>query len=638
MKLQANLIILLRLLLATLFFAAACGLAWLHPRWPIQQLIGCVVFATIGWARPWWFAALFPILWVAADAYPWTGQLLLREYDSLLLANVAGVLLERRAASGECREKIKFSWSFVVALVVLTVAVTVATTRGWRTLPSSEWGDQLSVYFAQQNSLRVAKGYAWGILYAVLLMWQSRVPGRGLELRRLFALGGTIGVAYVAGGVAVERWLYQSLWDFSEVYRATGPIWTMHIGDQHVDAVLVMGLPLIWYRSGTSLGTLASGWGLMFRLSLTSLVLYAAVATMSRGTLAAVGAEVLIAACVLVRQNGRKDRPEPEIKPERARLVGALVFAGMVATGLGIVLYDSPALKSRFMQSGTDWQIRANHWRTIVAASASSPTTLLVGHGSGTIPTFLAGKAGRAIPPVQWLPTGDGGTFVLRTGWPLYLERSLGTREPLTLSGRVDGKVSSLAVIRCYKMFLQSYEHSVQGIDSSPQSSGFSVTLSAPEIDAGQPWQRGWRMQTLSLFASGPRTADLLAAPVERVELSDLRLEPANKAVVDRQSNSSPWFFTCDDHLVWRAKNMWIHTLYEQGLLGVLALGTVCYFGWAGTGRTTGMPVNESDDWNRSVWGVALVGFAIVGTFATLLDTPWITAWAIALLVNRRAV
>jgi hypothetical protein len=87
---------------------------------------------------------------------------------------------------------------------------------------------------------------------------------------------------------------------------------------------------------------------------------------------------------------------------------------------------------------------------------------------------------------------------------------------------------------------------------------------------------------------------------------------------------SYPWIFTCDDHLVWRAKNFLVHAYYEQGLLGVaawicLVLGSV----------SCGVRFIGSTKFDQQViaWlGLSVLGFVIVGMFGTLIDTPWISA------------
>jgi hypothetical protein len=66
-----------------------------------------------------------------------------------------------------------------------------------------------------------------------------------------------------------------------------------------------------------------------------------------------------------------------------------------------------------------------------------------------------------------------------------------------------------------------------------------------------------------------------------------------------------------------------VHLISEHGLLGLLA-----FSGWfaaivmrVGRNRETGM-----GSWVFSLGCVAMIGFGIVASFGTLIDTPWITA------------
>lgn len=692
MNVKTRLLIFVKVTIAALSLAAACSLAWLHPRWPIEQLIGCVIFVAIGWARPCWFAVLFPATWLIADAYPWTGQLLVQEYDSLLLANVAGTLIGRKGqvASDERREESGgVGWPFVVALMVLAVAVLASAVSGWRALPASEWGDQLSVYFTQQNSLRVAKGYTWGILYAMLVVWQSGLPGRARELGRLFALGGSIGVVYVAASVLVERWLYQSVGDFSQVYRATGTVWTMHIGDQHVDAILVMGLPLLWYRGGRgdreNLGPRGlpivingesstvgptprtrrrwwlTGIAISTRFALTLLVLYAILATMSRGTIAAAGLQILFACALIIHQSFSRidDRSSPANRG--INWLWGLPVVLMVAIGASFAVLRSEAISERFSQSAGDWQTRTQHWRKILAVAADGPLHLCLGHGAGSMPTFLATQLDRPTPPVCWKTTDAGSEVMLRGGWTLFLERSYddidwshASRKSVVVRAEIDAMddapVPKVDFIRSYKSVLQSFESNRVTWDFARDGKDVRVALAPPTIDPAARWQRSLRAQTIAIYVAEP----------ESVVLRQLRIEiggeSGDEPIAARSApsdSSSPWFFTCDDHLVWRAKNVIIHTLFEQGLLGCFGLGMVWWSAFYRSdfpreSRNSRKPVFASQSrssatlsatqhWNRGVWVTSLLGFAVVGIFATLLDTGWITAWMIALLTHLRA-
>jgi hypothetical protein len=241
----------------------------------------------------------------------------------------------------------------------------------------------------------------------------------------------------------------------------------------------------------------------------------------------------------------------------------------------------------------------------------------MIGHGIGTLPTRLAKQMGRAVPPLAW-NVDNGGSIRFQPGWPIYLERydwpvSTAIREiPIhaSLEGN-DGKPGVLSVTRTYKSVLHSYEQSNQSLTILP---GVTVQreldLIAPEIESKRGWSGAWRPESISLSIQGEEPIVLGNSPTEISSFA-------------QDSSSAPWTFTCDDHMVWRAKNFIVHLISEHGLFGLLAFG-----GWfaaivmrLGRHREIGM-----ESWVRRLDFVALIGFGIVASFGTLIDTPWITA------------
>ena len=91
--------------------------------------------------------------------------------------------------------------------------------------------------------------------------------------------------------------------------------------------------------------------------------------------------------------------------------------------------------------------------------------------------------------------------------------------------------------------------------------------------------------------------------------------------IVRLPRGSRGWFFTCDDHQIWRAKNCWLHLAVELGFTGVAAfawLMMVVLFGLLKVSWVT-------RSWQAFSIGWSLIGFLSMGLFGSLLDTPWIT-------------
>lgn len=117
------------------------------------------------------------------------------------------------------------------------------------------------------------------------------------------------------------------------------------------------------------------------------------------------------------------------------------------------------------------------------------------------------------------------------------------------------------------------------------------------------------RFETVALFNSGPSA----------IVIDDLRIAG------ESGTNLAPRaIFTCDDHLVWRTKNMALHQLHSQGAIGlVAAMWLIASAFWS---RHQGRRVETAQ------LRCALAGVIAAGMFGGLADTAWITSLTIAVL------
>lgn len=601
----AKLVIGIRLWLVGLLAWIGCWIATQHPLWPWLQLSATVLCFAVTTARPAWFAGMFPFLLVVGDAYPATGQLLIQEYDSLLLGAISGALLRPKQYMTLERAQVR-EW---LPWILWAISVGLGVAIGWLALPVTEWGDQLSLYFASTNSLRVAKGHAWGILFAGFLLTQRTTPEGLTKYRQSFVTGVQCAALVVGIWVLLERWLFESIFDFSHEYRATGPFFSMHIGDHHLDAFIVLAVPIAWTGIDRFERSLACLWA----CTLTVLMLYAAIATMSRATIIAIMLQML--AIVILKA----------WHLARVTSLSRISWRGffLVSAPLGIVaiaaLLDLPAtaIRERFTQSENDWNTRLEHWKKAVDPSHFTLQQVFLGHGLGTFPTFMAQSMELPIPPLRWR-SDDGGKIEIRGGWPLYLERVQrpASKDSQSIAMRIthsdsDGTPTSIFARRCYQALLQSYESTevALAIPRDADDQHFELELPAPEISSNSPTQRIWRPETLSISMHGRGIATL----------THVGIEGSDHLPTDtRTKGSSPWFFTCDDLLVWRAQNAMVHTYFEQGILGIaglLFLATLLF-------PRRIQKVNPRTIQDVRMLLISLLGVFLIATIGSLLDTP----------------
>ncbi|HNT40457.1 MAG TPA: DUF2499 domain-containing protein [Rubrivivax sp.] len=264
----------LALACAALAAAGAHG----HPLSPLAMAAACAIVALLcAWKFRYWPLWLLPCLPLAGLA-PWTGWLMLEEWDLLLLAAAAG-LHARMAAQPlmpipRAGSVAALPWLFLLPWLGLTACAAwrgVVDAGGW-SLAHAWWQG----YREPLNALRLAKPTLW-----VALLWPAwrRLMVVDPEHARRVWLWAMVAMALaVAVPVVAERAAFTDLLNFSSDYRATGSFWEMHVGGAGLDAALALTLPavlLALMTASSARGGLAGG-------SVLALQFYAAVVTFSR--------------------------------------------------------------------------------------------------------------------------------------------------------------------------------------------------------------------------------------------------------------------------------------------------------------------------------------------------------------------
>jgi hypothetical protein len=297
------------------------GLAW---RWPASALCGLL--------------ALLPVLGLA----PWTGWLLVEEFDVLLLAVAAGALARAapvsvapgavpvaatrpRAAPWSLAGMVLFG--LVGVTVVIGIARGVADAGGW----TFGWTQGLR---EPGNALRLGKVFFAALLGGALWSAVRRVqPGQapsptsptspvspaGLALLRGMALG-LIGTAIAT---LWERAAYTGILNFSSDYRTTALFWEMHVGGAALDGYLALAMP---FALVLALVARRRPDGLLAGAALV-LGAYAALTTFSRIVYLAVPMALAVLAVLIVAQRTRRQRELDAWTLWRRELLPAVLFA-----------------------------------------------------------------------------------------------------------------------------------------------------------------------------------------------------------------------------------------------------------------------------------------------------------------------
>ena len=632
-------------------------LAGMHPGWPWFQLLLVAGISGLLYRIPKFYPLVFVVVLITADAYPLTGQLVLQEFDSLLLGATAGLLL-----AGSSRKQFKIgNWGLstvdcwtLFGFGLLLVSFAVSLTVGMLRLPSAPWGDQLSVYFTQWNAVRVGKGILWGTAFAIVTLFFGRALQRQTfgDWSVFFIRGCTWAGLYVGLFVGLERFVFPGLINWSDVYRATGPFFTMHIGDQHLDAFLVMVFPLVWANMLHPLSRDLERWASALVLGLLA---YAVFSTMSRATLGAVVLQValLIHLTWLARgvPTSEATMRSDSASGSRGQLVGRIgILLGLITLAGLVMAMSTEAIRNRFGSFTQDWNGRASHWGMILRRGTTGIGGLGIGHGLGTLPSMVASEFGRPVPPIRWALENQSekphGEIHFQGDWPIYLERLVESRDLKSVAS-FDLEVKRKEPTDGANFPDGALRITPNLVEKSVLESFGGLSLSA--IDMGRQWQvldfsefefkasdslaARWRPWSFGLSVSGQGTAILRATPSAAMG-TDRPAALGNLAIGN--GGSYPWYFTCDDHMVWRAKNFLVHAYYEQGLLGVSAWTILVGSALWRAGRRhfgVGEPKNGNYKFSiESFQAVSVLGFLGVGFFGSLIDTSWISGLFLAIL------
>jgi len=289
----------------------------------------------------------------------------------------------------------------------------------------------------------------------------------------------------------------------------------------------------------------------------------------------------------------------------------------------------------RFANSGTDLAGRMQHWQLSLSMLDGAGDWLL-GKGLGLYPESYAIAAPENMRPGDYrLRREDGGKHLLLTGGAqintesgapaaggdmLRLsQRVRAPQGPAQLALDVRAAVPTTLVVGvCAKHLLYGDScigHQV-GVKAAPQQ---WQHLKLP-LQGDNPSSGDWYAPRLLMFSIG------VDSPGGRVEIDRLELRDGTGASLlangDFEHDLAHWFFTSDrSHLPWHAKNMALHVLFDQGLLGLALLATL----WLGAVWRLSLGGARDHALAPAMAG-AIVGFAAVGLFDSLLDVPRV-AW-----------
>ncbi|MEE4661864.1 MAG: O-antigen ligase family protein, partial [Halieaceae bacterium] len=543
--------------------------------------------------------AVLPVL----DLAPWTGRFFFDESDLFLLVScgVALLLAPHPQAGRYLSRRTLVLGGFFAATTLLALLVGL--------LPLSPLdANSFSSYFSHYNALRVAKGFAWGLGFFLLLRWT--VPAKAELPARLFTTGILLGLLGVILIGLWERSQYAGLLDFSVPYRITASFSSMHTGGSHLPAFLALAIPFIWLWVVRRRDVIS----LLGGLALFSGSVYLMMSTVTRAGILALVVQLLLLGLLWLRALQQRGR---------GGMASALALLVMIG-GTGSVLLlgsQSSFLQQRLSTVEQDAQTRLDHWSLAYRMMDEGPATSLFGMGLGTFPeTFLFKNPSAQVPGnFRYASEGDNTYLALGAGETLYLAQRVAvepnTRYRLSFEMRGEGKRLQLTIPLCEKHLLNSRDCVWKSYQAEGRKGWQQVAADLNSGDIGGTWLH---TPPVELFLYN-------AEPGQVVEVDNLSLRAPDGSELLRNGDFSAggdhWFFKTHEHLAWHIKNLWVSLLFEQGWAGLLAfnlflLAVTIQLGrqaWAGNA----IPAATL---------TALIGFLTLGLFASPFDAPRLTS------------
>jgi O-antigen ligase len=613
-------------LAALLCLAGGAALALRHPIFPAAALVGFLAWvAWVAW-RPavWLFVvpAALPLL----NFGPWTGWIVVEEFDLLLAGAAAGAYARavrtRRLVPEGARGRHRDSPAFVAAASIFGLASVLALLRA--ASASGGWTFDLFQSEADPlNSWRVFKSVGFAALLWPLLRREIRAD-REAAMRRL-AAGMVAGLSIVGLAVVWERTAYPGFWDFSTRYRTTALFWEMHVGGAALDAYLALAVPFVAWGLWS-----ARSWpSWLAAAALALLTGHACLTTFSRGVYVAVALPLILLGVLMARRRALERLPGRRLASVALGL--ALTLEVVSVLGLGTFM------RERATESDADFGSRLEHWGRGISFMGD-PAAWFAGIGLGRLPAAYGADAPISEFPgsVRFVSDAPGQGRVQLSGpgtradvnGVLALTQRVALRPRAAYRASFDiegapGTVVSVSVCELHLLYPRACQGRIMRIVSARgEWRSSSVALRGPSLTPGQPW-----MPRLAVFS----IAVVNAGGVAQFDNLGLRASAATELLANGgfSHGLAHWFPLAQRYFVpWHIDNLYLEILVERGLLALLAfvaaLGLVLGRLLKREGRTAAM---------APFLAASVAGATLIGLVVSIMDAPRVAFLLLLLMV-----
>jgi len=571
--------------------------AWDYPYTAMSLLLAA--YAAFLWRQPWSWLFILPALLPVFNFAPFTGRLLLDEFDLLVLVTL-GLGYWRILPN-----QIPHDWAnkaYQIGTGLLLVSALVSTLIGlWPLLQ----GAQLS--FSSSHSpleaLMLGKGIFWVLLLIPLF---RRIPGQELVLLKNWLINGlAMGLVILSLLVLLERHIFVGISNIDNVFRVTGTFFSMYNGGAYIEAFIAIAFPALAIWTLQQKKPLLRLGGLV----MAALASYAMLVTFSRGGYAGLAAGL----GVVIYQVWRS---RSQFTLTKSLLVAMVLAVGMAAAP---VFFGSFA-QDRLGKVWDDLQIRLNHWQGAIDLMDPGLRPILTGMGLGRYSdTYLWGGKETLIPGTFSLQQEQGNRYLrLGSGDAFYLDQivlpSPGKEYKIQAQVRFSDSHASLNIPLCEKALLYSFhcnDHRLSPpTDAAPKDwHEISVALSTKGMHESKRWPK----RTLKLSLANPREGG--AVDIRSISVTDAEGRNLLKNG-DFNNGLTHWLPSTDRDIAWHIHQTALEVYFAQGLLGLLA-SVILLLAAALALRPH---LRKGDPFAIALAG-GLIGFMTVSLLGSTLDT-----------------
>ena len=586
----------LRLTLAASLLAAAAALAWAYPLGAWQAPVALAVWVALMWRWPVLWFVLLPAILPSLDLGPWTGWIALSEADIAVLATLAVLLLRAPPSRQDLwpDDRVRAFPRLVLALA--TLAWLIGILRGFSMTANFPGGSD-NPYLTWLNTVRLAKPFLCALALSPFMRARQRRHG---DAAMLFGAGMLVGLALVGLVALAERTAFTSLGDVHSDFRITATFSSMHVGGGHIGAYLAFAMPFIivcLLRPRV--------WTVVSLILLLALSGYTLAVTFARTAyMAAFGSMVTtgFAWTIALRRRGNR----------LGWLGGALIGGGVVIALIAGL--NTGFMRDRVARVWTDLTFREANWGAGIDRRDSGVATLLFGMGTGSYPRFAALRSPPDQQPGTYLVRHDGDRSYLATkfGPDFYFGQkvpvTLDTTYTLVFDMRAPVQGTGVAVSLCSKLLL--YSAGCHGLRSTVTQADTWQHVAQPLLS---PTQGGLLPAPVELaFATGPGVV---------LDLANVQLVgPDSRNVVvngDFAAGTARWFFTSDDHWLWRILDSPLSIWFEGGVLGIVAVTLLVVSALGGAVQA----VRRGEPMGAPIAG-AMLAVLLCGCFDNIFEAP----------------